>query len=405
MATLGERIKKLRKEKGLTLQALAGESLTKGMLSLIENNKANPSMESLSYIASQLGIEQNELLAEIPTVELRELLVEVEKLYRRELNDLSNGFKLIIEKVEPYLKNLPYRYESARLLEIFSRCAYYEKQEGWQAKLAQAEEMYEGLHLINNSADIHMFRAMLKFNKHQYAEALAMLQNSRKSFEKRDAVLDALKKLDFDYLEAVLYFAIGNNRDATTIVNEAVEYSKENQIFYRVNDFYRVMSFHSILIGDKDSRKYYVNKLRLFAEFSEDGKIDLMLDLLESHYLNSFTHDYEKALNIVERNLEKYKEDEISQFYIEKGKALYGLGELDEALHWLERHRIWEYIHHPYDLSMNYEKDAYMALIYEKQGHHELAIKHAQIAKNNIEPMPDLPYKKFIMDVYKQIVH
>lgn len=405
MATLGERIKKLRKEKGLTLQALAGESLTKGMLSLIENNKANPSMESLSYIASRLGIEQNELLAEVPTSELRELLLEVEKLYRKELDDLSNGFDLIIEKIEPYLTNLPYRYESARLLEIYSRCCYYSKQKGWQDKLAQAEEMYEGLHLINNSADIHMFRAMLKFNEHKYEEALTMLQNSRRSFEQRDAVLDALKKLDFDYLEAILYFAIGNNRDATTIVNEAVEYSKENQIFYRVNDFYRVMSFHSILIGDEESRKYYVNKLRLFSEFSEDRKIDLIIDLLEAHYLNSFTHEYEKALNVIEKNLEKYKEDEISQFYIEKGKAFYGMDQLDEALYWLKRHKLWEYMHHPYDLSVNYEKDAYMALIYDKQGNHDLAVKHAKIAKENIDPMPDLPYKKFIMDVYKQIVH
>ncbi|WP_372869850.1 helix-turn-helix domain-containing protein, partial [Planomicrobium okeanokoites] len=56
MASLGELIRKLRKERGLTLQALAGEELSKGMLSLIENNKANPSMESLAYIAEQLGV-------------------------------------------------------------------------------------------------------------------------------------------------------------------------------------------------------------------------------------------------------------------------------------------------------------------------------------------------------------
>src|SRR5690606_9112046 len=79
MATLGERIKQLRKEQGLTLQALAGDELSKGMLSLIENNKANPSMESLSYIAERLGIERNELLEEIPTAELRSLLDTVEE--------------------------------------------------------------------------------------------------------------------------------------------------------------------------------------------------------------------------------------------------------------------------------------------------------------------------------------
>ncbi|UJF27415.1 helix-turn-helix domain-containing protein [Planococcus sp. 107-1] len=404
METLGERIKKLRKEQGLTLQTLAGSGLTKGMLSLIENNKANPSMESLSYIAEQLGIDKDELLAEIPTSELRELLQDVEKMYRAETENYSDGFIQIAEKIEPYVASLPYRYESARLLEIYSRSLYYAKKEGWQSSLSQAEEMYEGLHLMNNSAEIHMFRAMLKFNEHLYSDALSMLQESRKSFEARDAVLDSLKKLDFDFVEAILYFAIGNDEDAVRIIDEAVEYSKEHQIFYKMNDLYRVMSFHAILKNNQDMKNYYVHKLRLFAEFSDDEKIDITLDLLEAHYLNSFAHEYEKAEAIVDKNLEKYKEDEISQFFLEKGKALYGQGRLEEALDWLKRHKIWEFLHHPYDLAMNYEKDAYIALIYEQQGQHELAVKHADIAKNNVLPMLDLPYKKFILDVHQQIV-
>ena len=72
--TLGERIRKLRKQQKLTLEALAGNELTKGMLSLIENNKANPSMESLTYIAKRLGVEVSELLEEVSTQELREVL-------------------------------------------------------------------------------------------------------------------------------------------------------------------------------------------------------------------------------------------------------------------------------------------------------------------------------------------
>lgn len=403
MKTLGERIQKLRKEKGMTLQTLAGSGLTKGMLSLIENNKANPSMESLSYIAEQLGIDKNELLAEIPPSELRELLQEAEKMYRAETENYSDGFPQIAEKIEPYVAKLPYRYESARLLELYSHSLYYAKKEGWQDPLSQAEEMYEGLHLMNNSAEIHMFRAMLKFNEHLYSDALSMLQESRKSFEAREAVLDSLKKLDFDFLEAILYFAIGEDEDGVRIINAAVEYSKEHQIFYKMNDLYRVMSFHAILKNDQKMKDYYVHKLRLFAEFSDDEKIDITLDLLEAHYLNSFTHKYEKAEAIVDKNLDKYKEDDVSQFFLEKGKALYGQGRLEEALDWLKRHKIRKFLHHPYDLSMNYEKDAYMALIYEQQGQHELAVKHARIAKEHILPMPELPYKAFILDTYQQI--
>lgn len=403
METLGERIRSLRKAKGLTLQALAGNAMTKGMLSLIENNKANPSMESLSYIAGQLGVDRNELLAQVPTAELRDLLQEVEKLNKKEVYD-SKSFQPIIEKIEPYADKLPYRYESARLLEIYSRCLYYAKIPTWQKSLEQAEEMYEGLHLMNNSADVHMFRAMTKFQQHDYTEALHMLQASRKAFEKRDAVLDSLKKLDFDYLEAILYMAIGERENALRLMAEALDYSKQHQIYYRTADFYRALSFQAILSGDIEGMEFNIHKLRLFSEFSEDKNNEEAADLIEAHYYNSFVHDYEKATAIIGKHQFDEKDEEWSQFYLEKGKALFGMGRFDEALGWLKRHTISEFLHHPYDLSMNYEKDAYLALIYEQQGKHDLAIEHASIAKELIEPMPDLPYKTFILGVYKKIV-
>lgn len=403
METLGERIRSLRKAKGLTLQALAGSTMTKGMLSLIENNKANPSMESLSYISEQLGVDRNELLAQVPTAELRELLQEVEKMNRKELFDQQN-MQTILEKIEPYADMLPFRYESARLLEIYSRCLYYVKNPAWQQTLAQAEEIYEGLHLVNNSADIHMFRAMTKFQEHNYSESLRMLQDSRKEFEKRDAVLDSLKKLDFDYLEAILYMAIGDRENALRLMAEAIDYSKQHQIYYRTADFYRALSFQAILSGDIQGMQFNIHKLRLFAEFSEDKQNKEAADVIEAHYYNSFVHDYEKADAIIGDCEFEGKDEEWAQLFLEKGKALFGMGRFDESLRWLKRHTISEFLHHPYDLSMNYEKDAYMALIYEQQGEHDLAVRHAKIAMAHIETMPDLPYKIFIESVYTKIV-
>ena len=70
-----KRIRALRKQQEFTLDALAGTELTKGMLSLIENNKANPSMESLNYIAGRLGVDVSELLEEVSTQELRKVKI------------------------------------------------------------------------------------------------------------------------------------------------------------------------------------------------------------------------------------------------------------------------------------------------------------------------------------------
>ncbi len=405
MANLGERIRSLRKQKGLTLQALAGDQLTKGMLSLIENNKANPSMESLAYIAEQLDVDRNELLESVSTQELRNLLEKIEKLYTKELlsEELLAKYKTIIEILSPYIEQLPFRYESARLLEIYSRCSYYTKQNDWDVTLKQAEEIYESLHMINQSADLHIFKAMMAFTEHRYNEALTTIQTARKVFEDRPGILDPLKKIDFDYYESILYSAIGDNENSKRLMEKAITYSKEQQLFYRIDAWYRLAAFQAMLNEDLVRKDYYISKLRLFAEFTDDEEINAVADAIEVHYLNSFAHDYQAANTLIDVNLGKHPEETAFLFTLEKGKALYGLGQFEEALSWLKKHKLWEFLHHPYDLSVHYEKDAYMALIYLELGDNELAIRHATIAKNLIEPLPDFPHKAFVLDVYKKI--
>ena len=52
---LGAKIKQARLEAGLSQRQLCGEEITRNMLSLIENGSARPSMDTLRYLAAQLG--------------------------------------------------------------------------------------------------------------------------------------------------------------------------------------------------------------------------------------------------------------------------------------------------------------------------------------------------------------
>lgn len=52
---LGQRIKDARLQSGLSQKALCGSTITRNMLSLIESGKAKPSMQTLRYLAEQLG--------------------------------------------------------------------------------------------------------------------------------------------------------------------------------------------------------------------------------------------------------------------------------------------------------------------------------------------------------------
>lgn len=56
LTNLGEKIKKRRKALGMTQSELAGNKITRNMLSLIENGAATPSIETLLYISEQLNV-------------------------------------------------------------------------------------------------------------------------------------------------------------------------------------------------------------------------------------------------------------------------------------------------------------------------------------------------------------
>lgn len=52
---LGRRLRQARLEQGLSQRQLCGDVITRNMLSQIENGSARPSMDTLSYLAAQLG--------------------------------------------------------------------------------------------------------------------------------------------------------------------------------------------------------------------------------------------------------------------------------------------------------------------------------------------------------------
>ncbi len=61
---LGEKIKKMRKVRKLTQSALAGDKITRNMISRIESGDANPSLDTLIYLAKKLNTPLPYLLSE-----------------------------------------------------------------------------------------------------------------------------------------------------------------------------------------------------------------------------------------------------------------------------------------------------------------------------------------------------
>jgi tetratricopeptide (TPR) repeat protein len=389
----------------MTLEALAGEQLTKGMLSLIENNKANPSMESLAYIADRLGVEMSELLEETNRQELREVLKTAEPLFAVEFDKLTDEHEKLLALIGPYVEKLTQGYEAARLLEIYSRTLYYEKKDGWKLLLDKAADIYDQMNITRRLASVGLFRSMVKFSEHNYDDALAILLKERSETEARNGFLDPLTRLDFDYSEAILHYAVGNSSEAIRVMNEGIEFSKEKQVFYRINHLYRLATFHAMMNEDEKSMKYYERKMLLYGEFADDEDAVIFTKFANVHYLTSYKRAYQEAVDLIDASLDELQltNSYTPYAFMEKGKVLYGLGKFEEAISCFEQVVIADYIHHPFDLSIFYEKDAYAALCHRALGDDAAAIRSIDIAVSNISSMPRTPYKDFIMETYELI--
>ncbi|MBE6532517.1 MAG: helix-turn-helix transcriptional regulator [Ruminococcaceae bacterium] len=83
--TLGEKIKSERLRQGLSQSELAGDKITRNMLSAIESDKANPSLNTLFYLAERLSVSLSYLFADEVDIPIQKKLLVID--------DIKNGFK------------------------------------------------------------------------------------------------------------------------------------------------------------------------------------------------------------------------------------------------------------------------------------------------------------------------
>lgn len=90
--TFGEKLRHAREEAGLSQRQLAGEEMTRNMLSQLEHDTARPSMKSLQYLARRLGKSVGYFLEEeegqLPLDGIRKLFEDGQ--FRKALEQLEN---------------------------------------------------------------------------------------------------------------------------------------------------------------------------------------------------------------------------------------------------------------------------------------------------------------------------
>ncbi|WP_242215404.1 helix-turn-helix transcriptional regulator [Bacillus cereus group sp. BfR-BA-01383] len=401
MATLGEKIKVLRKEKRLTQTELAGSELTKSMLSQIENGKATPSMKTLQYIADKLGCETSFLL-EDDDVEIVELIQQTEKLIKA--NKCDEVYAILLPIVQ---KELPPTLNTARLYKQFVTAAAIMKDYNIEYYVEKATSIFEKYTLYRDSTETKLKLSYTIFTRKKYAECLQLIASIRNDYEEKHLEMDLIIHIELCLYEAIILLACGNYENCERVILDALAFSKTHQVYYKTDEFYRILSYQKVITADKEQYLHYIKKSEQFAIFTEDTLSAAIVDILKAYYYNTITNEYTIALEHLEQFREKLKDEPIFQedglYHLEKGKALYGLKRYEEALKTLQSAIMPDYMNHPLDQAWLTTAGAYRALCYVKLNDKKSALEEVTEANQFIQSYPDSIFSSFIKETLQII--
>lgn len=415
MISLGERIKQLRKQKKMTLVDLAGDRLTKGMLSLIENGKAQPSMESLNYIAERLGVETAALLNDGNLEELRVLLLEIEEEYKtifylyeaKERAKIQRMHKKILAKKDQLQGR---NYEEVRLMDYLIRLGTVLNREQEETTMFDVIASYEKIYAYSRVIGCYTFLSGVAFYRNDYKIALQFVQDAETRIQPYSHLIDHMSMLDLQYTLTVLYAAVDDTLNTQRHLELALEVAHKNKVYYRMDDFYRFTLIQAIGQGDEEKSKYYLTKLTQHADFTEDKMAISTLAFANAHYANLMEKDYGKVEGYRKfLAFEDLNEEELPDlpllYEMEEAYSYWALGLFERSLKLSERFTIPPYVHHPLDLSIIYRSFAVRALCFLEMGDRDAAKSEILFAYHGVAEYPNSIYKKYIQDAYERILY
>ena len=397
MSTLGKRIKFLRKKKNATLEHVCGNQMSVSMLSLIENDKAQPSVEKLAYIAERLGVNIEELLVDVSMVEVRELYREAKPLLE------SQQYRKVIRLCEEFIKgDLPVAFESAKLYEIYaiSKCKIGD--DAWEDDIKRAHDLYSSLNFYGECAKMDLYViAHLTYEQH-YERAYDYLIERTNLYSTLSMTMDKMDDLEFLYYRLVLLFAKGCYEEALTVLDEAIEFSKRYSLYYRLEELYRVACFCAMFEGEAERVQFFIKKLFQLGRLMDSKEALASLFLVKAHYYNEYLQQYSNAHHAIERFRKMIDQEGKRYYFMEKGKAYFGEGHYEEALLHLQQVGELRNEQHPLNLSIIYAIDAYIARCHYYLGNKKAAIHHAKKAWEKIkgQTVQITHYKDFIYETF-----
>ncbi|MBU3155396.1 helix-turn-helix domain-containing protein [Clostridium estertheticum] len=226
--SMGEKIKRKRKELNMTLKDLAGSRITPGQISLVESGKSNPSMDLLEYLANDLNTTV-EYLMESEETQAEKICLFYQNIAEAQIlnSDLLQA-EQNIDKSIYYCEKYKLEYQGARNLSLRGDI-YMEKQD---IALAQQIFLSANIIFIKNNSYEEIIETLLKLGK---ITLKMMGYQSASSYFKQAEKVFIDNQMGNDFLLGEIYYYIGYTYFKLENIENAIKYSylakeKFNQI-------------------------------------------------------------------------------------------------------------------------------------------------------------------------------
>lgn len=250
--SLGEKIKKRRKELDLTLKNLAGDRITAGQISLIESGKSNPSMDLLEYLASALKVSVEHLM-ETEETQASKICIYYQNI--AEVNILNNNLEIARRALENSLEYIEkYNLELNMATNLYLKALIHEKKKEYdeaQELLLSSNNIYIKYNCSDEIIKVFIALGKITLELNAYHSAYSYFQQAEKVFEESDVYNEvAIGKV---------YYYISKTLNKMGIDKEAVEYMEYAE---------------EKLLKLKDSRNYGESFMKIGQERFNEGNLN-----------------------------------------------------------------------------------------------------------------------------------
>lgn len=299
--SLGEKIKRRRKDLDMTLKELAAERITPGQISLVESGKSNPSMDLLEYLADALDTTV-EYLMESEASQAEKVCTYYENI--AEAHILNGDYSLGEENVEKalyYAERYSLEYRKARNLYLRALIHMAKKENtAAQQLFLSANVIYIRNNNFEETANTFLNLGKITIEMKAYNSACNYFQQAEKIYLSHSIGNDFLLGEIYYYISLVL-FKMGN-------IDGSIKYS------YLAKEKFLQL---------EDKTEYGKTLMLLAEEHNKNGDLESAIKYSKKT-LGIFEELKEYSyLAVIENNLGKlfYEFDNIDESFIHYNKA------------------------------------------------------------------------------------